>query len=114
MNVRIARLLGPATRLQASRHCGNIAYFRFNESMRQDPLHGGGVGPVAAQLESALHAGIRSLDHRGPDSSGCWVSESRQVGLGHVRLSLVDLSDAGSQPMHNESKEVSLIANGEV
>lgn len=94
------------------RCCGNIAFFRFNESMRREtPGHN---GPIASALEKSLKDGMKSLEHRGPDSYGHWISDNKQVGLGHVRLSLIDLSEAGSQPMHNETRELSLIANGEV
>lgn len=41
-------------------------------------------------------------------------SNSGRVGLGHVRLSLIDLSAAGSQPLFNEHKTTTLVANGEV
>ena len=40
------------------------------------------------------------LDHRGPDDSGVWWSKNAQVGLGHRRLSIIDLSNDGHQPMH--------------
>jgi asparagine synthase (glutamine-hydrolysing) len=52
------------------------------------------------------------LTHRGPDGSGCWVQG--RVGLGHRRLSIIDLSERGAQPMHNETGTVSLVFNGEI
>jgi asparagine synthase (glutamine-hydrolysing) len=53
-----------------------------------------------------------SLAHRGPDGSGTWVQGP--VGLGHRRLSIVDLSEAGRQPMSNEDGTVWITYNGEV
>jgi asparagine synthase (glutamine-hydrolysing) len=129
----IRRQLGgqlcPQLRLQLSRSCGNVAFFRFNESMRRDPAPAGagaGVGsspggltgnassPTGIRLETALQAGMRSINHRGPDSNGHFISEDVRVGMGHVRLSLVDLSSAGSQPMLSEAGNVALVANGEL
>lgn len=54
-----------------------------------------------------------SLTHRGPDNYGSWLDESG-VGLGHRRLSIIDTSDAGSQPMASKSKRYILIFNGEI
>jgi asparagine synthase (glutamine-hydrolysing) len=51
--------------------------------------------------------------HRGPDGSGEWISESRDVYIGHRRLSIIDVSDAGSQPMVGSDASV-LSYNGEI
>ncbi len=53
-----------------------------------------------------------TLFHRGPDDAGMHLDGP--VGLGHRRLSIVDLSPAGRQPMCNEDRSVWLICNGEV
>lgn len=50
--------------------------------------------------------------HRGPDQSGTYCDEG--ISLGHRRLSIIDLSEAGRQPMHNEDQTVSLSFNGEI
>ncbi len=50
--------------------------------------------------------------HRGPDGSGLW-SEGR-VGLSHVRLAIIDLTDAGLQPMWDERRKVVISFNGEI
>ena len=55
-----------------------------------------------------------TMIHRGPDGGGLWISESQQVGFGHRRLSILDLSTAASQPMSNKDDSVCLTYNGEV
>lgn len=52
--------------------------------------------------------------HRGPDDAGTWVSADGRIGLGHRRLSIVDLSRAGRQPMANEDGRVRIVFNGEI
>lgn len=54
----------------------------------------------------------RILSHRGPDAQGVYVD--REVGLGHRRLSILDLNDRGSQPMHSTDGRYSIVYNGEV
>ena len=51
---------------------------------------------------SILQAMTDSLVHRGPDASGHWIDSNGLVALGHRRLSILDLSDAGSQPMSSK------------
>ncbi|MEQ8971774.1 MAG: asparagine synthase (glutamine-hydrolyzing) [Coleofasciculus sp. C1-SOL-03] len=55
-----------------------------------------------------------TMSHRGPDGSGVWVSAAENVGLGHRRLSIIDLSDAAAQPMCNEDGTLWVIFNGEI
>ena len=52
------------------------------------------------------------MHHRGPDASGLYMSGP--VGLAHARLSIIDLSSAGNQPIHNEDKTVWIVFNGEI
>ena len=52
------------------------------------------------------------MKHRGPDDAGYWVSGG--IGLGHRRLSIIDLSPLGHQPMFNEGDAVGLVFNGEI
>jgi asparagine synthase (glutamine-hydrolysing) len=52
--------------------------------------------------------------HRGPDDAGVWVSADHAVGLGHRRLSIIDLSPLGGQPMCNEDETLWLVYNGEI
>ena len=62
---------------------------------------------LAVRMASALH-------HRGPDAQGAWVDESAGVALGHARLSIIDLSAAGAQPMQSASGRFVLSYNGEI
>lgn len=54
------------------------------------------------------------LIHRGPDSRGEWWSDDGKVGLAHRRLSILDLSSAGDQPMHFNGQAYSIVFNGEI
>lgn len=55
-----------------------------------------------------------SIRHRGPDADGLWQSDDGQVNLGHRRLSILDLSTAGAQPMVSQDGRLILIFNGEI
>jgi asparagine synthase (glutamine-hydrolysing) len=55
-----------------------------------------------------------TMHHRGPDGEGLWISGNRKVGLGHRRLSIIDLSTTAAQPMTNEDGSLWLIFNGEI
>ena len=57
---------------------------------------------------------IEILNHRGPDSNGIWISENSDIILSHNRLSILDLSDTGSQPMISSSGNLVIIFNGEI
>src|SRR5882762_11597623 len=54
------------------------------------------------------------IRHRGPDDTGTWLSPAGIVALGHRRLSIVDLSPAGRNPMPNEDGTLWITYNGEV
>ncbi len=64
------------------------------------------------EWEADLQNGVRALHHRGPDAGGVWLDDG--VGLGHRRLSILDLSDRGRQPMVSPSGRYVMVYNGEV
>jgi asparagine synthase (glutamine-hydrolysing) len=57
---------------------------------------------------------LGTLVHRGPDDSGIWVDPRAGIGLGHCRLSVLDLSPAGHQPMAGASSRCVVVYNGEI
>ncbi len=72
----------------------------------------GCVAPRAID-EALLHRLTGALAHRGPDAEGFYVSPDRRIGLGHRRLSIIDLT-TGQQPMSNEDGTVWVILNSEI
>ncbi|HEX2925822.1 MAG TPA: asparagine synthetase B, partial [Ruminiclostridium sp.] len=61
----------------------------------------------------ALHKATEALYHRGPDGRQHWMSEDGRVGLGHSRLSIIDL-EGGTQPLQNEDGSIHAVVNGEL
>ena len=81
--------------------CGLVALFAYH--------------PVAPEISRDELRIIRDhMDARGPDGIGEWFSADARVGLGHRRLSIIDLSEAASQPMTNEDGTIQLVFNGEI
>lgn len=64
--------------------------------------------------KSALERLILTLGHRGPDDSGMWFDDEKKAALGHQRLSVIDLSSAGHQPMTYEKGRYVVTYNGEI
>lgn len=78
--------------------CGQISYSKEIDKQRVEAMN-------------------RSLFHRGPDADGFYYSKPGclpAVGLGHRRLSIIDLSPRGDQPMSNEDESIWVIFNGEI
>ena len=75
----------------------------FLNSQKADPRRLGAVEAMAS-----------SLHHRGPDESGIWVDREAGIALGHRRLSIVDLSKEGLQPMHSRGEGLVMSYNGEI
>ncbi|MDX6672999.1 MAG: hypothetical protein QOH11_417, partial [Solirubrobacteraceae bacterium] len=67
-----------------------------------------------AVQERIVDAMRDTMQHRGPDDGGSWLSPDGRVALAHRRLSIVDLSAAGHQPMANEDGTVWITFNGEI
>src|SRR5512143_3348735 len=76
--------------------CGIAAFFSRHRPVSPDALH---------RATAALH-------HRGPDNQHQWISPEQQVGLGHARLSIIDLR-GGDQPLASEDEKLHLVVNGE-
>ena len=74
-----------------------------------------GIALADSQISRELFE--QSLDlihHRGPDSTGINYDDVSNVGLGHKRLSIVDLTELGSQPMSSNNLLYEIIFNGEI
>lgn len=64
-------------------------------------------------LRQHAAAMAHEVSHRGPDGAGLWIDESAAIALGHRRLSVVDLTPSGSQPMISSSGRYVIVYNGE-
>ena len=77
-----------------------------------------GLVGIAARTPVAdrrwLAEGRDAMVHRGPDDAGEWWSGDGRVGLAHRRLSILDLSPAGHQPMQDAAGDVTIVFNGEI
>ncbi len=60
----------------------------------------------------SFEAGLRTLERRGPDGVGTWMSQEEDIIMGHTRLSIIDLA-GGAQPIANEDKTLWSVVNGE-
>src|SRR5687768_6692816 len=79
--------------------CGIAGYFQ--------------LPPGRADGRSLLRRMVAAIHHRGPDEQGVHLDEACNAGLGHARLSIIDLS-SGQQPMSNEDGTVWVTFNGEI
>lgn len=71
-------------------------------------------GPAAAESDALLRRMGQVIAHRGPDDAGVWVDEDAGIGFVHRRLSILDLSPAGHQPMVSSSGRYVIVFNGEI
>lgn len=79
----------------------------------------GVTGLLSPELSGeAMHAAIAAmtgaLAHRGPDDGDLWQEDASHIAFGHRRLSIIDLSPMGRQPMHSDSGRYTLTYNGEI
>lgn len=77
------------------------------------------AGIITPEPEAKITAALKALEHRGRDDEGMFVSEAfgpdkLKTGLGHRRLSIIDTSPAGHQPMLTEDRRFAIILNGEI
>jgi asparagine synthase (glutamine-hydrolysing) len=71
-------------------------------------------GGLRPESRDELAKMTRSLAHRGPDADSAWFDFDAGIALGHRRLSILELSTAGSQPMTSHSGRYVLVTNGEI
>jgi asparagine synthase (glutamine-hydrolysing) len=69
---------------------------------------------AGAEWERTVRSMAGTLVHRGPDAEGYWVASGEGIALGHRRLSVIDLSPAGHQPMVSQSGRYVAVFNGEI
>jgi asparagine synthase (glutamine-hydrolysing) len=78
-----------------------------------------GIGGIlrkrgSGKLETRLRAMGQSMMHRGPEDHGVWEDDQSNVGFAHQRLSIVDLSPLGKQPMQSKNGRYHITYNGEI
>src|SRR5687768_8039188 len=73
-----------------------------------------GVPGGAGLSRHVLSAMAQCLEHRGPDDSDVWLDADSGIGFGHTRLSIIDLSAAGHQPMQSPTGRYVIAYNGEI
>lgn len=64
--------------------------------------------------ETHVRQMVKKIQHRGPNGIGFWCDQRERIALGHCRLSVIDLSDAGQQPMVSKDGRLILVFNGEI
>ena len=82
--------------------CGICGFFEYKKTAREFPE------------KSALSRMCTAMSHRGPDDRGEYYSRETGVALGHLRLSIIDLSSAGHQPMTDFDQRLRIVYNGEI
>ena len=82
--------------------CGLTGFFLSNKSIDRNII-----------IQN-LNQMTSTLIHRGPDSKSIWINNQNNLGLGHTRLSIRDLSVKGNQPMMSQNKRYIIVYNGEL
>ncbi|MBU3568199.1 asparagine synthase (glutamine-hydrolyzing) [Polynucleobacter alcilacus] len=81
--------------------CGIVGFLSSNQELFGD-------------AKEALSGMIDAIRHRGPDDQGLWFDSGQLIGIGHARLSILDLSSLGHQPMGSVSGRYQIVFNGEI
>ena len=71
------------------------------------------VGTIGGNTE-LIESACSTIKHRGPDDSGVYLDDKLNIGLGHQRLSILDISSLGHQPMVATDRKVVIVFNGEI
>ena len=74
----------------------------------------GFVNYLDRDFSKDINVMMNSIDHRGPDDFGSFICDNTKLNLGHRRLSIIDLSENGSQPMVSSDKSLVIVFNGEI
>src|SRR5216683_4391195 len=82
--------------------CGIAGFIDFEARTSDETLRATALGMAV------------NLRHRGPDDEGVWCDASSGVALSHRRLSIIDLSSAGHQPMFSANRRYVVVYNGEI
>lgn len=77
-------------------------------------LYGASAASTAEEAAVVLHRMGKAIAHRGPDDTGVWYDPDPVIGFVQRRLSIIDLSAAGHQPMHSASGRYVIVFNGEI
>jgi asparagine synthase (glutamine-hydrolysing) len=83
-------------------------------AIRRIPGHGELPRPHSPKIAGFVEKISEAERHRGPDGSGLWQSSGQEVIFGHRRLAILDLSDAGAQPMIDADSGCAITFNGEI
>jgi asparagine synthase (glutamine-hydrolysing) len=81
--------------------CGIVGVFNYGNTSP----------PISPELLVRMRD---TMTHRGPDDFGLWIQTEGRIGLGHRRLSIIDLSTDGRQPLANEDEKIWITFNGEI
>lgn len=82
--------------------CGLVGFLNFDRRFESERAQG-----IVRDMAEAMH-------YRGPDMDGYWASADNLCHLGHKRLSIIDLSEGGRQPMLDDSGRYVIVFNGEI
>ena len=74
----------------------------------------GGANTDPEFYHSVIGDILNAINQQGPDSSGIWCEAEKKIAFGHRRLSILDLSEAGHQPMISESRRYVITYSGEI